>query len=105
MVWRSQCGEDTGEELQTHLDLSAVAIPAQETREGGGSHVNTHRESSQTIQTNLGPTDSQCKLVPVFPDFLDVVLQVVEEQFHHVQFLLGPPEGADERSQDRECDA
>lgn len=30
-----------------------------------------------------------------FPDLLDVVLQVVEEQLHHVQLLLGPPEPRD----------
>lgn len=84
---------------------SALWLYLHRRRERGGSHVNTHRESSQTIQTDSDPTDSQCKLVPVFPDFLDVVLQVVEEQLHHVQLLLGPPEGADERSQDRACDA
>lgn len=37
-------------------------------------------------------TDSQCELVPVVSDLLDVVLQVVEEQLHHVQLLLRPPE-------------
>lgn len=37
--------------------------------------------------------------MPVFPDFLDVVLQVVEEQLHHVQFLLSPPDTAISRSQ------
>lgn len=44
-----------------------------------------------------GFNNSQCKLVPVFPNFLDVVLQVVEEQLHHVQFLLRPPERAHEQ--------
>lgn len=28
VVWRSQCGEDAGEELQTNLDLRTVAVPA-----------------------------------------------------------------------------
>lgn len=37
-------------------------------------------------------TDSQCKLVPMISDFLDVVLQIVEEQFHHVQLFLCPPD-------------
>lgn len=31
----------------------------------------------------------------MFSHFLDVVLQVIEEQLHHVQFLLRPPEGVD----------
>lgn len=44
-------------------------------------------------------TDSQCKLVPVFSDFLDVVLQVVEEQFHHVQLLLSPPDRTKQQHQ------
>lgn len=44
-------------------------------------------------------TDSQCKLVPTFAHFLDVVLQVVEEQLHHVQLLLRPPETAHKHSQ------
>lgn len=87
---------------------SALWLYLQRRREKEAGHTSTHIENhlkSQTIQTNSGPTDSQCKLVLVFPDFLDVVLQVVEEQLHHVQFLLGPPEGADEQSQDRACDA
>lgn len=53
-------------------------------------------EHKHTISIS-GLINSQCKLVPVFPNFLDVVLQVVEEQLHHVQFLLGPPERAHEQ--------
>lgn len=53
-------------------------------------------EHKHTISIS-GLINSQCKLVPVFPNFLDVVLQVVEEQLHHVQFLLGPPERAQEQ--------
>lgn len=33
MVGRSQCGKDTGKELQTDLDLCAVTVPAQHTDE------------------------------------------------------------------------
>lgn len=44
-------------------------------------------------------TNLQCKLVPVFTNFLDVVLQVVEEKLHHVQLLLSPPNRRDRHSQ------
>lgn len=39
VVWRAQCGENTGEELQAHLDLGAVAVPAtsQQTHKSGVS--------------------------------------------------------------------
>lgn len=88
VVWRSQRRENTGEELQTHLDLSAVAVPVQsQVNESVFSHVNTQ---SQLF-------NSQCKLMSVFPNFMDVVLQVVEEQLHHVQFLLSPPDRAHEQ--------
>ena len=40
-----------------------------------------------------GQRDSQCKLVPLLADLVDVVLQVVEEQLHHVQLFLCPPDG------------
>lgn len=46
---------------------------------------------SDVVFTVFNVADLQCKLVPVFADFLDVVLQVVEEQLHHVQLLLSPP--------------
>lgn len=109
VVWRSQRGEDTGEELQTDLDLGTVAVPA----------VTQQRETALTLSKQRGNirrpncfqcftlccisaellTDLQCKLVPVFTHFHDVVLQVVEEQLHHLQLLLGPPDGSDTQAQ------
>lgn len=49
----------------------------------GDCNTNRHKQCSG---------DSQCKFVPMFSDLLDVVLQVIEEQFHHVQLLLSPPD-------------
>lgn len=89
MVWRSQRREDAGEELQTHLDLSAVTVPAdtaQVSPPGGGS--------SPPVRDREHPY-SQSKLVALLAHFLDVVLQVVEEEFHHVQLLLSPPDSVD----------
>lgn len=88
VVWRSQRGEHTGEKLQTHLDLRAVAVPARRCSD------NVECQCSQTLICNVNVRflNSQCKLMPVFPNFLDVVLQVVKEQLHHVQFLLSPPD-------------
>lgn len=40
VIWRAECGEHTGEELQTHLHLRTVAVPA--------SHTHTH-----TIYNNV----------------------------------------------------
>lgn len=31
VIWRAECGEHTGEELQTHLHLRTVAVPASHT--------------------------------------------------------------------------
>ena len=44
VVWRSQSGEDAGEELQTDLDLRTVAVPA--TRRCMGSFIH----HSQAVQ-------------------------------------------------------
>lgn len=40
-------------------------------------------------------THSQSKLVSLLANFLDVVLQVVKEELHHVQLLLRPPDSGD----------
>lgn len=45
VVWRSQCGENTGEELQTDLDLRTVAVPATQRRHLSVSIVTTSKSS------------------------------------------------------------
>lgn len=45
VVWRSQCGENTGEELQTDLDLCTVAVPATQKRLLSVSSVTTLKRS------------------------------------------------------------
>lgn len=120
VVGRSQSGEDAGEELQTDLDLRTVAVPATMRYVGSFIHHSSFTGLYNRVSTGYSQqkvvrflffsalsqflskqkcvwlscrlTDSQCKLVPVFMDFLDVVLQVVEEQLHHVQLLLSPPD-------------
>lgn len=116
VVWWSQGGENTGEELQTDLDLRTVAVPATQTRNrmiypkrlcssvwlliylctcGTTSfHLTAALSDDKEPKRDRGEqlTDSQCKLVPLISDFLDVVLQIVEEQLHHVQLLLSPPD-------------
>lgn len=42
-----------------------------------------------------GLIDLQSKPVSMFMHFPDVVLQVIKEELHHVQFLLGPPASVD----------
>lgn len=42
-----------------------------------------------------GLIDLQSKPVSMFMHFLDIVLQVIKEELHHVQFLLGPPASVD----------
>lgn len=44
MVRRAQRGENTGEELQTHLDLSAVAVPAEKRSEEDEEAVEAEKE-------------------------------------------------------------
>lgn len=90
MVWRSQRGEDAGEELQTHLDLCAVTVPA-----GTQLRLTPPEREKPPHEAEDAPAHLQSKLVPLVTHFLDVVLQVVKEELHHVQLLLRPPDSMD----------
>lgn len=56
VVRRSQRRENTGEELQTHLDLSAVAVPA---RSPGREEEEEEEKKSECVNTS---TQSQSQV-------------------------------------------